>query len=639
MSNKVVIAAVIVAVIVAVVGSVVAVILLQPGAPSGGTTTTKTTTYTTTTTPSETTTTPGGGTGTVTSLAINDSTIFQVDDSGNADSQWVYEIPPSDLADQMRLSIVGGTTGSVTTHGMGVENAKLMFSASVQSSYAKYGLEMENVSCDITGLGENQTFKVIMQWEVYHFAYRRGNMWEVLFQPVDSESYAQEYINDMKSLQSLISMIAENSQLSLTSRTSIILPAGADIIDESELVSSGTGSFDYGGGDTGSVTTSIQEIEGKPAVVSESRELVKPQLITITPEELLENTQFCPIDYTGIPSTYTFEGSASWAATDMKFGRERDMYTVSFDGAEFDVTPYQLLYYSAKQIVILAENSAEPLLSGAQPISVYPPDNESGDWDTIFKTLTKEGYVTIAGDICDQIDSAGKAPGEINSPIGTIRSRDALFTFLRVISFYSEHGSLPDEIIFVPAPSGDLLKDGAKIPASNAYFLLSTQYSITNTPRVSQIVSGLRVLGYDDDRLAENLCGWVYENIRYELVLGWFTSEEVLDTREGKCLDKANLYLALMRTAEIPAKCVDGFLISEQLTPPFTEIAGKTPDGRYILGHAWTEVYLPSEGWVFADPTGNMFRTCPYENRIYSSAEETWQEVLASYEITYGELF
>jgi transglutaminase-like putative cysteine protease len=464
-------------------------------------------------------------------------------------------------------------------------------------------------------------------------------MWEILFQPIDNESYAREYINDIKSLQSTLSVIAENTPLSLTSRTYIIIPAGTDIINESELLSLGTGSVDYGGGTTENTITYIQEIEGKPAVVTEGRALVQPQLITITPEELLGLTQFCPIDYTGVPPTYGFEGSASWAATDMKFGRERDMYTVSFYEAEFNFTPYQLLYYSAKEVVILAENSAEPLLSGPQPISVYPSDNESGDWDTIFKTLTKEDYIAIARDICDQIDSAGKVPEEVNTTIGTIRSRDALFTFLRVISFYYEHRELPDDIIFVPAPTGNLVMNGAEIPASNAYFLLSTQYSITNTPRVSQIVSGLQVLGYNDDRLAENLCGWVYENIRYELVLGWFTSEEVLDTREGKCLDKANLYLALMRTAEIPARRVDGFLIFEQVTYPFIEIAGKTPDGRYIVGHAWTAVYLPSEGWVFADPTGNLFRTRTYEDRIYSSVEETWQKVLASYETTYGELF
>jgi len=570
---------------------------------------------------------------------INQYTTFWVNENGNADVEWIQEVLPSKLADQSRLGILGGTMGSVPVHGIGIENAKLMSSADVQSSYARFGLEMENISCDITGLGENQTLKIIMRWKNSNFAYRRENMWEILFQPVDNESYAQEYINDMKSFQSTISVVAENSQLSFTSRTSIILPAGAYIANESELVSSGTGSFDYGGGTTESTTTYIQEIEGKPAVVSEGQSLVKPQLITLTPEELLENTQFCPIDYTGVLSTYTFESSASWAATDMKFGRDRNIYTVSFDGTEFNVTPYQLLYYSAKEIVILAENSAEPLLSSTQPISVYPPDNESGDWGTIFKTLAKEDYVVTARDICDQIDSAGKAPGVVDSPIGTIRSKDALFTFLRVISFYYEHGKLPDNITFTPAPSGNLVRSGAEIPASNAYFLLSTQYSITNTPRVSQIVSGLRVLGYDDDRLAENLCGWVYENIRYELVLGWFTSEEVLDTREGKCLDKANLYLALMRTAEIPAKRVEGSLISGQLSPPFTEIAGKTPDGRYIVGHSWTEVYLPSEGWVFADPTGSLFRTCTYENRIYSSVEETWQEVLASYETTYGELF
>ncbi|MCK4405783.1 MAG: transglutaminase family protein, partial [Hadesarchaea archaeon] len=169
---------------------------------------------------------------------------------------------------------------------------------------------------------------------------------------------------------------------------------------------------------------------------------------------------------------------------------------------------------------------------------------------------------------------------------------------------------------------------------------LSTQYVITDTPRVTQTVSEIQQLGYSDTELAENLCRWVYENITYPILptLGWFTSEEILDTREGKCLDKANLYLAIVRTAEIPAKRVSGFLIFEQVTYPFIQIAGITPDGRYIIGHAWTEVYLPPEGWVFADPTGNLFRTSTYEDKIYSSVEETWQEVLASYETTYGEL-
>ncbi|MBA7594682.1 hypothetical protein ES703_01629 [subsurface metagenome] len=573
-------------------------------------------------------------------LRINTHSFFWVDENGSADAEWVYIIPPSDLADQMRLTVVGGKIGNLPVHGIGVENAKLMFTADVQSSYAKYGLEMKNISCYITGLNAGETFKVIMQWRTPHFAYRKDDMLEILFQPVDNESYAQESINEMKSLQSTLSVISKNSQLSLTSKSLIIIPAGADIINENELLSLGMQSVDYGGGTTENVATFIAMTDGKQAVVSEGQALIKQQLITITPEEFLEASQFYPIDYTGVPLTYGFKGSANWAATDMKFGRERDEYAVSFDGLEFGITPYQLLYYSAKEVVILAENSAEPLLSGAQPILVLPPDNESGDWDAIFKTLTKDEYVTLARNIRDQIASAGKVLGEVDSPIGTIRSRDALFTFLKVISFYSERGELLDNILFAPAPTGNLIQDEDEIPANYAYFLLGTQYVITDTPRVTQTVSEIWQLGYSDAEFAENLCRWVYENITYPLLptLGWFTSEEILDTREGKCLDKANLYLAIVRTVEIPSKLVSGFLIFDRVTYPFIQVAGITPDGRHIIGHAWTEVYLPPEGWVFADPTGNLFRTSTYEDKIYSSVEETWQEVLASYETTYGEL-
>lgn len=577
-------------------------------------------------------------------LQINQYTTFYIDENGNAVGEWVYEIPSSYLADQTRLSIMGGTLDSFPVHGMGVENAKLMFSSSVQGSYAKYGLEMENIGCDITGLSPDETFKMTISWKTPYLASRHENKWRILFQPVDNESYARESINDVKNLQSTLSvlskMASKNYQLNLISKTSFVMPSGANITNENELLSIGTQSVDYGGGTTGTTTIYIQQIGGRPAIVTEDQSTITQQLITITPEEFLETSQFYPIDYSGIPLAYGFEDSANWAAIDMKFGRERNEYSVSFDGSEFDITPYQLLYYSAKEVVVLAENSGAPLLSGAQPISVLSPDNESGEWGAFLKTLMKDNYAALARAVKEQIESSGKAPGTVSSAIGNLRSRDALFTFLRIISFYNKHGELPDNLLFAPAPVGNLIREGAEIPANHAYFLLGTQYVIADTPRVNQIVSDMRQVIYDNSKLAENLCKWVYENIRYPIPppLGWFTSEEVLDTREGKCLDKANLYLALVRTAGIPAKRVSGFLIFERVSPPFIEIAGITPDGKYIVGHAWTKVYLPHEGWVFADPTGNLFRMSMYESNIYSSVEETWQEALASHETTYGEL-
>jgi len=575
---------------------------------------------------------------------INQYMTFYIDENGNAAGKWICEIPPSYLADQERLSIIGGMQDSFPVHGIGVENAKSFYLANLQGGYAKYGIEIENTTCEITGLNSGEMLKMTITWKTPYFAGRYENKWRILFQPVDNESYARGSINNTKNLQSTLSvlsmMASENYQLNVTSKTSFILPSGANITNENELLSISTQNIDYGGGTTGTTTIYIQEIEGRPAIVIEDRSLITQQLITITPEELLEASQSYPIDYAGIPLTYSFEGSASWAAIDIKFGRERNEYSVSFDGLELDITPYQLLYYSAKEVVILAENSSSPLLQGTQPISVLSPDNESGEWGAFLKTFTKDNYVALAKVVRDQIESTGKAPSTINSSIGNIRSRDALFIFLRVISFYYEHGKLPDNLLFTPAPVGNLTQDGAEIPANHAYFLLGTQYVITDTSRVNQIVSEMRQLGYDNSRLAENLCKWVYENITYPVPppLGWFTSEEVLDMREGKCLDKANLYLALTRTAGIPARRVTGFLIFEQVTPPFIEISGITPDGRYIIGHAWTEVYLSNKGWVFADPTGNLFEICTYGNNIYSSVEETWQEVLASYETTFGKL-
>jgi hypothetical protein len=303
---------------------------------------------------------------------------------------------------------------------------------------------------------------------------------------------------------------------------------------------------------------------------------------------------------------------------------------LSFDGQEFNVTPSQLLYYSAKKVVALADGSSENILAGAQPISVLAPDNENGDWGAIFKTLTENEYVSLAMNVRDQIASTGEAPGSINSSIGTLRSKDALFTFLRIILYHSEHGELPENVTFTPAPAGNLTRDGSSIPASYAYFLLNTQYVSTNTARTNQIVSGFSGLGYNDTTLAESLNHWVYDNIQYTLVLGEFTSEETLGTRTGKCLDKANVYLALTRTAGIPARLASGFLIFNQPSATFLEIAGMTPDGRYIIGHAWAQVYLPPEGWVFADPTNNYFRTNPYEDRIYSSRSEEHTSELQS---------
>lgn len=68
-------------------------------------------------------------------------------------------------------------------------------------------------------------------------------------------------------------------------------------------------------------------------------------------------------------------------------------------------------------------------------------------------------------------------------------------------------------------------------------------------------------------------------------------------TRQGFCEHYASAFAFLMRAAGLPARIVGGYLGGEL-----------NPDGGYLIvrqqdAHAWTEVWLPGQGWVRVDPT------------------------------------
>lgn len=568
---------------------------------------------------------------------------LRISEEGSAEAEWVMEMPPSAFTDLEIISFTGGTMGGATVHGIGVENAKIMYLSELQSSYAHYGWDMDHASCDLFELETGGPLRVTAGWTIPFLSHREDGVWRITIEPVDRETYAQFTLNHLKNIQANLSLVAKmlssDCQLVAKSTTTYLLPGGAEITNHEDLRGFSC-RIDFGGGTVEVDEIRVTNINGAPAVVMESQLTITTRLISITEEEFLNRARFWSIDYTGVDFPRQFEDSVAWVTADLKFGREREEYTVSLAGREYDLSPHQLLYYSAAEVIRLAEGETNPLLSGDQPIAVSPPDHEEGDWGSFLQVLSMEELEEIAREVRDHIEATGKSPDAIDSSIGKIRPRDALFSFLRAISFYREHRALPSSLKFVPAPSGYLTRSGTEVPANLVYFTLSEKYVITNTPRVQEIIASLRTPGLSDRNFAENACRWVYQNITYPvpLVLGWFTSEEVLTTGVGKCLDKANLYLAITRTAGLPTRRITGYLLFDQVGPPFSDIAGVTPEGKYIIGHAWTEVYVFGEGWLFADPTAGRFGKDEYREEVYSRVEESWQEVLASYETAYGEL-
>jgi hypothetical protein len=71
----------------------------------------------------------------------------------------------------------------------------------------------------------------------------------------------------------------------------------------------------------------------------------------------------------------------------------------------------------------------------------------------------------------------------------------------------------------------------------------------------------------------------------------------LFETRSGFCEHYASAFTFLMRAAGIPARVVTGYLGGE-INPV---------DGYFVVrqsdAHAWSEVWLPGEGWIRVDPT------------------------------------
>jgi transglutaminase-like putative cysteine protease len=107
---------------------------------------------------------------------------------------------------------------------------------------------------------------------------------------------------------------------------------------------------------------------------------------------------------------------------------------------------------------------------------------------------------------------------------------------------------------------------------------------------------------------------WIKDTLRYQAGSTRIDTPiaEVLRQRRGVCQDFAQLMIAILRSAEIPARYVVGYIETESQRRA-SESAGAGP--ARLVGaaesHAWVEVYLPGGYWWPLDPTNN----CPAGER------------------------
>lgn len=78
--------------------------------------------------------------------------------------------------------------------------------------------------------------------------------------------------------------------------------------------------------------------------------------------------------------------------------------------------------------------------------------------------------------------------------------------------------------------------------------------------------------------------------------------EEVLRKRKGVCQDFSHLQIACLRSLNLPARYVSGYL--RTYPPP-----GRPRLVGADVSHAWVSAYCPGLGWLDVDPTNNVVPT------------------------------
>ena len=141
-------------------------------------------------------------------------------------------------------------------------------------------------------------------------------------------------------------------------------------------------------------------------------------------------------------------------------------------------------------------------------------------------------------------------------------------------------------------------------------------------PAVWQLAAKLKKPGQSDRQLAGAVENYFHQNFQYGFGYPFSKAEDPIQSfltekPPAHCELFASSMTLVLRSLEIPARYVTGFLVTEK---------GWSED-YYVVrakhAHAWVEVYLEGEGWVRFDPTppGSLNRSPTWLDRYRGLSE------------------
>jgi transglutaminase-like putative cysteine protease len=154
-------------------------------------------------------------------------------------------------------------------------------------------------------------------------------------------------------------------------------------------------------------------------------------------------------------------------------------------------------------------------------------------------------------------------------------------------------------------------------------FLRQEKYIEKDHDQIQEVANGIE--GQTEMDIVTNIYDYVIDNMEYAM-----PSEKnrgavkALQSAKGDCTEYADLFVAICRAKNIPARVTTGYMVGLNSTSS---------------KHNWVEVYLQEYGWVPFDPSTGDIKNAIIRGRVFSSMRPVYiylsyirnDEVLGNY--------
>lgn len=165
-------------------------------------------------------------------------------------------------------------------------------------------------------------------------------------------------------------------------------------------------------------------------------------------------------------------------------------------------------------------------------------------------------------------------------------------------------------------------------------YLGSTANCPMNNAQISSIANNLTLSQTHQTLAVVSIFNWVLHSIDYDPGVTYISADRTINNRAGNRAGIINLLLSMLRSVQIPCRCVDGISLGAQLdlTMEIPQSNLQTEANIQIIYpkslYHWIEIFFPDLGWVSFDPFLSFFFTSP---GLLRRNEDTQADRLSEY--------